>query len=888
MEKNNEITYIEDFEKFRTNNIFSIPNILFIQYLNIIYPNLVLRENDTPEVNDHHPKSDILAYNSINNKALIDRSISVNSFNQYLGIQNLISERIFKYIDKSKKGKLSKTDFCNGLFQIFFGNISELSKLTFFISDFNEDGKIYKSDMKLILSYIPTNSNQQEYIKKINKIIDEFFEEAKNEEELQLDLNINNEEEITYDFYLSKITEAMNDKSVNGAFFIFINLLKYIFINKPFYKENIFPVNNLKNKHLLKVSVPKMPSIKNVNIFQKKSLVKSVVFSGNTNFNNNTNNENTLFNISRRGEKKYTDYKQFEKNKAIAKIQQKDLFSIKKSASVTVIDKKMKQKYDNKKHDFITAKDKQPNNLKNDVSVKQIINDLESKNKIHNRNSSLGRLNSGKNLSYNTNKSIRISNKINNIVLQNKFHKNSVKEMKKLVNNTKIENKNSILPVISSYTPLKNNLNNNNNLPKQKVGFKISPILKLKKKNENEPKISNFLEEIDNTNNINSEKEYGFYLYKFSEEEYHSSLKKYYAVLREKEILFYSSNLKDELCTIWNLNDAIVCILRKATINKYLYYPIKIIYKNNLVSYLLFEIKDSQVEFGNQLKINIDNINFENEYETKEKIGEGHFAEVKKCLEKKSGKEYAVKIITKTNLKKKDLDLIIQEKNYMKLIKHPNVVSLIKDFEDEKYIYLVMEYYKGGDLFSYMYENRKKQKNFGEKTIAKIIKIIAQTIQYLNYFGIVHRDLKPENIVFGIKDDISSLTLIDLGVAITLPYGKTSSEPVGTLDYISPEIFSRKPYSHKVDVWSLGIILYILFTMGKIYPFDSDSKDKEEREKIIGKKIVFLQQEYPPEFFGNKSKYLISLIDKSLEKSPDKRISIDEFLNNYWLINNCK
>ena len=464
-----------------------------------------------------------------------------------------------------------------------------------------------------------------------------------------------------------------------------------------------------------------------------------------------------------------------------------------------------------------------------------------------------------------------------------------MKEMKKLVNNTKIENKSNILPVISSYTSLKNNLDKNNIFPNNKVNnFKISPILKLKKKNENEPKISNFLEEIDNVNNINSEKEYGFYLYKFSEEEYHSSLKKYYAVLSEKEILFYSSNLKNELCTIWNLNDTIVCILRKATINKYLYYPIKIIYKNNLVSYLLFEIKDSQVEFGNQLKINIDNINFENEYETKEKIGEGHFAEVKKCLEKKSGKEYAVKIITKTNLKKKDLDLIIQEKNYMKLIKHPNVVSLIKDFEDEKHIHLVMEYYKGGDLFSYMYENRKKQKNFGEKTIAKIIKIIAQTIQYLNYFGIVHRDLKPENIVFGIKDDISSLTLIDLGVAITLPYGKTSSEPVGTLDYISPEIFSRKPYSHKVDVWSLGIILYILFTMGKIYPFDSDSKDKEERDKIIGKKIVFLQQEYPPEFFGNKSKYLISLIDKSLEKSPDKRISIDEFLNNYWLINNCK
>ena len=189
-------------------------------------------------------------------------------------------------------------------------------------------------------------------------------------------------------------------------------------------------------------------------------------------------------------------------------------------------------------------------------------------------------------------------------------------------------------------------------------------------------------------------------------------------------------------------------------------------------------------------------------------------------------------------------------------------------------------------LYSYIYELRKNGKNISEKSIAKIIKIIAQCIQYLNYFGIVHRDLKPENIVFGIKDDISSLTIIDLGVAIALSHDQTTSEPVGTLDYISPEIFTRKPYSHKVDVWSLGIILYILFTMGKIYPFDCDSKNKEERDKIIGQKIVFLQQEYPQEYFGNKSKYLISLIDKSLEKSPEKRISIDDFLNDYWLNSN--
>ena len=175
-----------------------------------------------------------------------------------------------------------------------------------------------------------------------------------------------------------------------------------------------------------------------------------------------------------------------------------------------------------------------------------------------------------------------------------------------------------------------------------------------------------------------------------------------------------------------------------------------------------------------------------------------------------------------------------------------------------------------------------------EKNVARIIKIIAECIQYLNNFGIVHRDLKPENIVFGESEDISSLTIIDLGVAITLSEGQTCNTHLGTLEYTSPEVLTGKPYGKGVDVWSVGIILYTLFTLGSVFPFDCDSKDKKERDQIIGKKIVFLQQEYPNEFFGNKSKYLINLIDRSLEKSPEKRIKIDEFLNNFWLVNNAK
>ena len=120
-----------------------------------------------------------------------------------------------------------------------------------------------------------------------------------------------------------------------------------------------------------------------------------------------------------------------------------------------------------------------------------------------------------------------------------------------------------------------------------------------------------------------------------------------------------------------------------------------------------------------------------------------------------------------------------------------------------------MEYFKGGDLAKYLGNIINKEKNL-EKLAAKIIKIIAQGVQYLNQFGIVHRDLKPENIVFEKEDDIKSIKIIDLGVAITLPYGKQSADPIGTLAFIAPEMYTHNSYSYKVDVWSIGILLYYL------------------------------------------------------------------------------
>jgi serine/threonine protein kinase len=290
------------------------------------------------------------------------------------------------------------------------------------------------------------------------------------------------------------------------------------------------------------------------------------------------------------------------------------------------------------------------------------------------------------------------------------------------------------------------------------------------------------------------------------------------------------------------------------------------------------EEQEKQKLFANKCKEVTNFLKIEDLYEFKEKIGEGHFGTVKRCIEKKTGEEYAVKIMQKNKIKPQDLDLVIKERNYLCLVKHPNIVSLIKDFEDENCLYFVMEYFKGGDLGKYLAKvKNNKEKNL-ERIAGKIIKIIAQGVQYLNQFGIVHRDLKPENIVFGKENEIKSIKIIDLGVCITLPYGKKSSEAIGTLAYIAPEMYTHKEYTYKVDVWSIGILLYYLVT-GGVLPFDDEKND----EDVLAKKVVYTHQEYPEQYFGDKSKSLISVIDKALEKNPEKRITINNFLNEEWL-----
>ena len=367
------------------------------------------------------------------------------------------------------------------------------------------------------------------------------------------------------------------------------------------------------------------------------------------------------------------------------------------------------------------------------------------------------------------------------------------------------------------------------------------------------------------------------YCYKVTEETNNllnpKIINKFYAVLSGKEILFFKNESKNDFHDLWYIYKSHITVGRE-TINITKYFTVNInFFNSNSVNKLYFSKENECHEFAKKVKKAIHDLSFNDFYELGESIGEGNFAKVSKCTNKFSNKICAVKVINKTNLKPKDLELIHQEKSYLSLIKHPNIIGLIDYFEDKKSIYLVTEYCAGGDILSFIEKNHE----ISEKTAARIVRKIAEGIKYLNFFGIVHRDIKPENILFSQENDIKSLKIIDLGVCQTLTYGQMANEPIGTNGYISPEIYMHKEYNFKTDIWSLGIILYLLITQGML-PFDNDNMDN----KVIGKKVIYLQQEYPEEYFGKCSVALENLLDKMLEKNMEKRIDIINLLNDSW------
>jgi len=208
-------------------------------------------------------------------------------------------------------------------------------------------------------------------------------------------------------------------------------------------------------------------------------------------------------------------------------------------------------------------------------------------------------------------------------------------------------------------------------------------------------------------------------------------------------------------------------------------------------------------------------------YEIKEAIGKGKFGLVKSAIHKKSGKKVAVKVMSKSEMTTSDIELQMREIEILKMCQHPHIIRLLDVFENQQTMYIVMELLTGGDLFTYL-----EERSFvvSEKRTKIIAHQIATALYYLHSFGVAHRDLKPENILMEDKSDDSDLKIVDFGLSKIIGPSETSLDPFGTLSYVAPEVLLQKPYGKEVDLWSLGIIIYLC--LSRVLPFD----DEDDRE----------------------------------------------------------
>jgi serine/threonine protein kinase len=263
---------------------------------------------------------------------------------------------------------------------------------------------------------------------------------------------------------------------------------------------------------------------------------------------------------------------------------------------------------------------------------------------------------------------------------------------------------------------------------------------------------------------------------------------------------------------------------------------------------------------------------FQSHYKVIEYLGEGSFGKVFKAREISTGKIIAVKKMP-INHSEKKYSNIIKEINLLKNLDHPNIVKYYDYFEEEDFIYLMMEYLEGGTLKQYI--NSKSDITEDEARI--IIRQLLTALSYLHYTcDICHRDVKPENIMFTNKNDINELKLLDFGLSSDSFESKNYLENCGTLIYMAPEQINNLIYSKAVDVWSVGIILYMLLNKGK-NPFYIKGDTQEKIIKNITNNNITFSNDC---LISNMGKHLIN---KLLKKNPSYRYTIRPALEHPWI-----
>lgn len=268
------------------------------------------------------------------------------------------------------------------------------------------------------------------------------------------------------------------------------------------------------------------------------------------------------------------------------------------------------------------------------------------------------------------------------------------------------------------------------------------------------------------------------------------------------------------------------------------------------------------------LKVNRENIRFH--YEIREKIAEGGFGSVFAGRSLKTDKARAIKLVKVSDRDPKDIENQLREASILKSTDHPHILKIYEVFRDRTHLYFVCELLRGGELF----DRIVKRGGLTEKLAASYMNQLVSAVVHLHSLNIVHRDLKPENILFDSKKDDALLKLIDFGTCRHFTKNVQIEEKIGSIYYMAPEVITGN-YNEKCDIWSLGVILFILLSG---YPPFAGASDKEILMNIVRGNLKF-----EGKCWDTISEEVKNLIRSMLNTKAASRPSAVEVFKNPWI-----
>ncbi|KAL5205184.1 hypothetical protein ABZP36_033393 [Zizania latifolia] len=264
--------------------------------------------------------------------------------------------------------------------------------------------------------------------------------------------------------------------------------------------------------------------------------------------------------------------------------------------------------------------------------------------------------------------------------------------------------------------------------------------------------------------------------------------------------------------------------------------------------------------------------NLKDKYSLGRKLGQGQFGTTYLCVDKATGKEYACKSIAKRKLvTDEDVEDVRREIQIMHhLAGHPNIISIKGAYEDAVAVHVVMELCAGGELF----DRIVRKGHYTERQAAELARVIVSVVESCHSLGVMHRDLKPENFLFVGNEEDAPLKTIDFGLSMFFRPGEVFTDVVGSPYYVAPEVL-RKSYGQEADVWSAGVIIYILLC--GVPPFWAET-EQGIFEQVLQGSLDFESDPWPIVSEGAKD-----LLRQVLVRDPKKRLTAHQVLCHPWL-----